>query len=164
MKKEKVTPSGDNKRREKVQILQRVLFICASLLALWVISTLGVGLIRGNGINNYTGVKQVVANEAIATERTEIDNKVRWAYFIHVEEVRPTTQSEKEQYCQAQQANQNIQTSDDPADALYYTTKLSVREILGFKTRTVIYDGCQLFTQRFGGGARQGTYIDYGNF
>lgn len=106
-------------------------------LVVWIILTVVIPIIQGDSLNNYNGVKEEAAASALDTTIRHIDNKSRWAYYFHVDEVRPVTDSEKSQFCQ-----NSPYATNNPNDIGYYTVIISYKNWLAFWGPTDTYVWC----------------------
>ena len=105
-----------------------------SLLAvalLWAIWTVLLPLVKGSGIDRYSGLQRQMAEAII-----DLSNLYRepetplipdYMYRVTIEDIHPVTQEEKEQYCKD---DDPLYISNDPTSPRYYTVKVSEQYLL----------------------------------
>lgn len=126
-----------------------IILVVAVLSTLYLIMKLIVPIVVGDGLSKYTGAKRQLAEKAMSDISYEIDNKLRWAYTFHAEDVRPTTTNELAEFC----VPYNATVSNDPNDPRYYTVIMTESQLFDVNKRTIVVDGCNAF-----GPAQDGPY------
>ena len=117
-----------------------------SLLAvavLWTIWTVLLPLVKGNGVDRYTGLQRQMAEAIVDLSNLykEPDTPLipDYMYRVTIEDIHPVTQEEKEQYCKD---DDPLYISNDPTLPRYYTVKVSKQYLLTPIVKTTNYVGC----------------------
>ena len=82
--------------------------------------------VSGNGIGKYKGAEKELAIKAISDVEYLVDDKLRWAYTFHVDEVRPTTPDEVMQYC----IPNDGEVTNSPDNPRFYTVTITTGETI----------------------------------
>jgi hypothetical protein len=133
------------KKSHKSRLLLSIVLSSFTLIIVWLVTTAGVAFVQGDGTGKFSGLQREVAIDGLGSARAQIDNKSRWIYYWHVENVRPTTKEEQTKYCTVKEEYRTTQKSmitDDPNKARHYTTIVTMRPLLGYGVQTLIFDGC----------------------
>lgn len=105
--------------------------VVLGMVTIWATITTVIPLIVGDGLSNYSGVRREAAESALNSVESVIDNKLRWSYIFHADEVRPINDSEKAKFCQDSPSSMN-----DPNNTAYYAVAVSYRQWFQFTSRT----------------------------
>lgn len=116
-----------------------VVGIVVALLLHYLVITVVSPLMHGDGVASFTGAKKDAAQKAVDVVRTLIDNKKRWAYAIHVNDVHTTTDQEKAQFCGGDRAH----VTHDATDPHYYTVVVNTKPLFSYAAATTqVLPGC----------------------
>ena len=109
-----------------------VLGVLLLVVLVWFISP-------NDGVNNFSGAQKIVATSAVNFEHknSSISPLPEFLQHIHVDEVRPITQTEKNQYC-----TNPAYTSDSTSDPHHYAVVMSLHRLFDPNVKTVVEYGC----------------------
>lgn len=131
-----------NKNKFKLSKLDILLLAIITPLVLYLLFTVAFPLLIGDGLLFYNGAAKEAGQKAISYSSSQLDNKIRFTYLYHVDEVRPTSAEEINKYCKPA-GGQVVNNADD---IRYYTVVMSVRRLLTFASKnTITVDGCNAF-------------------
>jgi len=100
-----------------------------------------IGSTSDDGLGKYKGAEKELATKAVSDLKNSIDDKKRWAYTFHVDEVRETTADEIIKYC----TPNNGEVTNNPDNPRFYTVTITTGETVNPNKRTVVIDGCNAF-------------------
>jgi hypothetical protein len=136
--------SASTKNEKSSKKVWQIAALTALVLALiWIIFTVVAPLIRGTGINKYSGLQKDMATAIVDLAKlyngpqspTLVPNFV---YQVSVGDIHPVTQQEIDQYCKDDDPEY---ISNDSTNPRYYTAVVTEQYLLGLP-KTTLYVGC----------------------
>jgi hypothetical protein len=154
MKNSQSTAKDDQKTRKTNRgvLLSTIATVTLIILAfiIYYLVVFPLSATRGDGVDKYKGAEKELAIKAISDLKAQIDDKKRWAYTFHVDEVRPTTAEEIIAYC----TPANGEVTNNPDNPRFYIVIISTGETANPTKAKVIIDGCNAF-----GPKKDGAYL-----
>lgn len=143
---DRVMGKGSSKRGFKFNGTKKEIIALAVLVAFilavlhFLIFTLIIPSAQDDGIGKYSGAKKEAAQQVVDFVKVnEIDNKVRWAYKVFVEEIYPTPTSA----CGEASEWNHVYSLDE---ARYYTVVVRVKPFLSYSQgKTEAHMGCNKY-------------------
>jgi hypothetical protein len=114
------------------------------LAILWASFTLVLPLIKGDGVDKYSGTEKELAQRIVRITR-EFNGPQSpsfapdFMYYVHVDNISPISAEEVSKFC----TNPAL-VSDDPSDFHYYAATVTEGYLLGFKSTTTHHLGCNV--------------------
>jgi hypothetical protein len=114
-----------------------------SVIILWIIFTVFIPLLKGDGVDKYSGLPLKIAQDMVVVTQdingppngpTMIPDSM---YRIHIDEVRPVSEEEIIEFCK----NPGYITSD-PNKRHYYTVVVTEQYLFSPSSKTTRYVGC----------------------
>lgn len=129
------------KQKKKLSNIAIAIIAVVTIFALYLIYTVAVPFMIGDGLSNLSGIKKEAAEKSVDYSSRYLDNKTRFAFRYHVDEVRATSPDEIEKYCKPSEG----EVTWNASDVRYYTVTMTVRELFNPVAKTVVVDGCTAF-------------------